>query len=139
MPIPAEYARASDQFYDFLVDARDAADLGSTHQAYTMVQGVLQVFRRRLDTSQAIRFSSVLPPLLKALFVSDWDLSSPRKAFGSAAEMTREVRSLRTAHNFSPDTAIVDVARVLKKYIDQEAFSRVLSELPDGAAEFWQS
>ncbi len=139
MPVPAEYARASDQFYDFLVDARDAADLGTTHQAYTMVQGVLQVFRRRLDADQAIRFSSVLPPLVKALFVSDWDLNEPTRAFGNVAEMSGEVQSLRAAHNFAPDTAIADVARSLKKYVDQEAFHRVLSELPDGAEEFWRS
>lgn len=139
MPVPAEYQRASDQFYKFLVDARDLADLGSTHQAYTMVQGVLQVFRRRLDTAQAIRFSSVLPPLVKALFVTDWNLDERKRTFGDVADMTREAQSLRAAHNFAPDTAIQDVARALKKYVDREAFDRVLAELPEGAIEFWKS
>jgi hypothetical protein len=41
MPVPSEYQRANDNFYEFLMDARDAAGLGSTRQAYTMVQGVL--------------------------------------------------------------------------------------------------
>lgn len=57
----------------FLLDARDTAGLGSTHQAYTMVQGVLQTFRRRLEISEAIRFAGVLPPVLRAIFVADWD------------------------------------------------------------------
>lgn len=138
MPVPQEYQRASDQFFNFLVDARNNADLGSTHQAYTMVQGVLQAFRRRLTTREAIRFAATLPPLTMALFVSDWDLDESRPAFGDIDTMTREVQSLRSAHNFSPDTAIRDVSRALRNYVDKEAFDRVLSELPQGAAEFWK-
>jgi uncharacterized protein (DUF2267 family) len=38
-----------------------------------MVQGVLQTFRRRLEISEAIRFAGVLPPVLRAIFVADWD------------------------------------------------------------------
>jgi len=48
MPVPAEYQRATDDFYQLLKDARDSADLTTTNQSYTMVQGVFQVFRRRL-------------------------------------------------------------------------------------------
>lgn len=48
MPVPTEYQRATDDFYQLLMDARDAAGLVTTNQAYTMVQGVFQVFRRRL-------------------------------------------------------------------------------------------
>ena len=139
MPVPSEYARASDQFYSLLVDARDSAGLGSTHQAYTMLQGVLQVFRRRLDVGEAIRFASVLPPLVRALFVADWDVDEPRLAFGSRAEMTEEARSLRAAHNFAPDSAIGDVAVALRKYVDEEAFDRLLARLPDGAIAFWDA
>ena len=56
MPVPAEYQRATDDFYKLLTDARDSAGLTTTNQAYTMVQGVLQVFRRRLELNEAIRF-----------------------------------------------------------------------------------
>ena len=138
MPVPSEYARASDHFYRLLVDARDAAGLGSTHQAYTMVQGVLQAFRRRLDVDDAVRFAAVLPPLVRALFVADWDVDEPRRPFGSRAEMTDEARSLRAAHNFAPDTAIEDVSRALRNYVDEKAFERTLARLPDGAVEFWE-
>lgn len=138
MPVPQEYQQASDQFFSFLVDARNNADLGSTHQAYTMVQGVLQAFRRRLTTQEAIRFAATLPPLTKALFISDWDLDESRPTFGDVDAMTREVQSLRSGHNFSPDTAIRDVSRALHNYVDTEAFDRVLNELPKGAADFWK-
>ncbi len=139
MPVPSEYARASDRFYSLLVEARDAAGLGSTHQAYTMLQGVLQVFRRRLDVADAIRFAAVLPPLVRALFVADWDVDEPKRKFGDRAGMTEEVRSLRAAHNFAPDTAIGDVARTLRRYVDEETFDRLLAGLPEGAAAFWES
>lgn len=139
MPVPSEYARASDQFYSLLVDARDAAGLGSTHQAYTMLQGVLQVFRRRLDVGDAIRFASVLPPLARSLFVADWNVDEPKRAFGSREEMTEEAKSLRAAHNFAPDSAIRDVALALRKHVDEDAFDRVLARLPDGAVAFWDS
>jgi uncharacterized protein (DUF2267 family) len=69
MPVPAEYQRATDDFYKLLTDARDSAGLTTTNQAYTMVQGVLQVFRRRLEVNEAIRFLSVLPAGMRALFV----------------------------------------------------------------------
>lgn len=35
-----------------------------------MVQGVLQTFRRRLDVKEAVLFANVLPPMLRALFVT---------------------------------------------------------------------
>ena len=49
MTVPLEYLRATDNFFTFLQEARDAASLITTHQAYTMTQGVLQTFRRHLD------------------------------------------------------------------------------------------
>jgi len=51
--------------------------------------------------------------------------------------MTEEVRSLRTEHNFSTETAIRDVARALRRQVDEVRFDKLLSEFPDGALEFW--
>lgn len=136
--VPPEYQRARDDFYNFLLDARDTAGLGSTHQAYTMVQGVFQTFRRRLDLKDAIRFASVLPAALRALFVADWNPEQPRCAFEDRAVMTQEVRALRADHNFAPETAIQDVARGLRRHVDEAAFDSVLESLPSGASEFWQ-
>ena len=53
--------------------------------------------------------------------------------------MTKEVQALRVAHNFAPDTAIHGVATALRRNIDQAALDRVLAELPQGAAQFWQT
>lgn len=138
MPVPADYQRASDQFYQYLVDARDIAGLWSTHVTYTMTQAVFQVFRRRLSTKDAIAFANVLPICLRALFVTDWDPDEPIKPFNSCEAMTQEIKSLRSEHNFSTETAIRDVARALRRHVDEDAFDRLLTKLPEGAMEFWQ-
>jgi uncharacterized protein (DUF2267 family) len=137
MPVPPEYRRASIYFEQFLLDAREAADLTTTNQTYTMVQGVLQAFRRRLTISEAIRFAGVLPPVLRAIFVADWNVDEPRRSFGNRAELIREVQSLRADHNFAPETAIQAVAIALRKNIDQTRFDRELETLPIEARGFW--
>lgn len=137
MPVPAEYERASAKFYDYLVDARDTSGLWSTHVTYTMTQGVFQVFRRRLSTQDALTFANILPICLRALFVTDWNISEEKKSFESRGIMTKEVKSLREEHNFSTETAIRDVAEALRRHVDEEAFDKLLAQLPEGAAEFW--
>ena len=139
MPVPSEYQRATDDFYSFLVKVRDLSGFGSTHQAYTMVQGVLQSFRRRLELKDAILFASVLPPVVRAVFVADWDTNAPIRPFEDRAIMTEEVKALREGHNFSTQSAIPDVAAALRQCIDEKAFDHVLSKLPKGAVEFWQT
>jgi uncharacterized protein (DUF2267 family) len=52
--------------------------------------------------------------------------------------MTKEVQALRAEHNFAPETAIRDVARALRRHVDEVAFERVLAGFPEGAAEFWK-
>lgn len=138
MPVPPEYSRAADHFYEFLLDARDTSGLGSTHQAYTMAQGILQTFRRRLDIKDAILFAGVLPVGLRALFVADWNTNEPRRSFEDREIMTKEAQALRAAHNFAPETAIRDVAGALRRHVDEAAFNQVLTRLPEGAAEFWE-
>jgi uncharacterized protein (DUF2267 family) len=138
MTVPVEYQRARDDFYNFLLDARDTAGLITTNQAYTMVQGVLHTFRRRLDLKDAIRFAGVLPAALRALFVADWNPEERRRPFEDRAVMTEEVRALRADHNFAPETAIQDVARALRRHVDEAVLDRVLESLPPGASEFWR-
>lgn len=137
MPMPLNLQHASDDFDRFLVEARDIAGLATRNQTYTMVQGVLQAFRRRLTVEDAIRFADVLPPLLRAIFVADWDTSAPQRPFTDRAAMTREVQALRADHNFAPDSSIRDVARALRKAVPDPAFDRVLQTLPEGAVDFW--
>lgn len=138
MPVPSEYQRASLDFDKFMVDARDISGLATTNMAWNMVVGVLHTFRRRLDVRDTARFANVLPPVLRAIFVADWNADEPRLPFGDRATMTKEVQALRAAHNFAPDTAIRDVATALRRNINDEDFDRVLAELPEGAVEFWR-
>jgi len=138
MPVPAEYQRATENFYRFLKEVRDLSDLGTTHRAYTMVQGVFQTFRHRLDLKDAILFAGVLPAGLRALFVADWDPDEAKLPFGNIADMTKEVQALRADHNFATESAIGDVASVIRKYVDEAAFESILLKPPEGATEFWQ-
>lgn len=138
MPVPSEYQRASQDFESFLADARDSCDLVTTHQAFTVVQGVLLVFRRRLGLADAIAFAGVLPPVLRALFAEGWHPDEPVRPFADLEAMTAEVRSLRPAHNFAPDTAIRDVAVALRKHVPAADLDRVLAGLPRAARDFWQ-
>lgn len=138
MTIPMEFQHASEEFETFLRDVREASGLTTRNQTYTMVQAVLQTFRRRLEVREAIRFAGVLPPILRALFVTDWDPDEPKLAFTSRADLTREVQLLRRDHNFSPDTSIHDVAVALRRRVDGVAFDGILDQLPPGAADFWK-
>lgn len=138
MTVPTEYQRATDDFYKLLIDARDSAGLTTTNQAYTMVQGVFQVFRRRLEVKEAIRFLSVLPVGARALFVADWNVDEPKLPFEDRVVMTKEVQALRIEHNFAPETAIRDVAIALRRNVDPVAFDLALTTLPQSAALFWQ-
>ncbi|SMC67368.1 DUF2267 domain-containing protein [Rhizobium sp. RU36D] len=137
MPMPMEYRQASVDFDRFMEDLKEVSMLRTSHQAYTMLQAVLQVFRRRLTVAEAIAFAGVLPPVLRAIFVSDWDVSEEQKQFSSKAEMMAEVRALRHNHNLSTESAIDDVATAVRRNVDPASLERVLSLMPEGARAFW--
>ena len=120
-----------------MLEARATLGLTTTHQVYTTVQGVLQAFRRRLTVEQAISFAQILPPVLRAIFVADWNVAEERHTFADRKAMTAEVQALRAAHNFAPDTAIEDVALALRRNVNEQAFEEVLARLPPGARDFW--
>lgn len=137
MTIPEEYRNASEDFETFLLDVRELSGLQTTHQCYTMLQGVLQVFRRRLTVIDAARFAARLPPLLGALFISDWDVSEPLRPFAQIDAMNREVKMLRHNHNVSVDDAIQCVSKVLQRHLGDDGMSAALRDLPPQAAAFW--
>lgn len=137
MPVPMDYRLASQDFDRFLAEVAEQTGLATRNQAYTTTQGVLLCFRRRLSLSEAITFAQVLPAMLRALFVMDWDPQEPRVACWDRDVMTAEVKRLRVDHNFSPDTAIENVARVLRGHVDPAAFARCLATLPPEAGPFW--
>jgi len=138
MPMPWTYRHSSKEFSAFLEDVKEEMSLVSDNSAYTAVDGVMQVFRRRLTAEQGLAFASVLPAVLRAIFVKDWDVSQPPLAFGDRDSLTREAQAVRPHHNLTPDTAIVATARALRRSIRQQDLDRVLAHLPEGAQDFWQ-
>ena len=139
MTLPFEYQNASLDFERFLVDARDYAGLATTNMAWNMVVGVLHTFRRRLTAKQVIKFSMVLPPVIRSLFLEQWNPDQEVAAFGTDEQLLAEVRSVRPEHNFSPQNAIPAVAKALRNRIEQSEFARALAELPSEAAQFWST
>jgi uncharacterized protein (DUF2267 family) len=139
MPWPAEYQRATDKFYEFLMDVKELAGLGSTHMVYTTVQGVFQCFRRRIEIKDAIHFANALPVGLRALFIADWNTDEVKRPFADIDSMTKEVQDLRREHNFSPNNSISLVARALSKHVEPEKFQLALSRMSEEARNFWHT
>lgn len=137
MTIPLEIQRATAEFDKFLATARDEAGLATRNQTYTMVEAVLLILRRRLDFAEAIRFAGILPPVLRAIFVANWDLGEARQPFTDHQTLTREVQSLRKDHNFAPDSAISDVAKALRTHVDQNELDALLAQLSPQAIDYW--
>jgi uncharacterized protein (DUF2267 family) len=138
MPMPWTYRQATREWQAFLADAKSAMDLTSDNAAYTAVEGVLRAFRCRLTPQQAIDFAQVLPSVLRALFVADWQLANPVVP-GTRADWTAEAMALRPHHNLTPPTCVAAVALALRKSILREDLDRVLATLPPFAAEFWST
>lgn len=86
-------------------DARDLSGLATTNMDYNTVQGVLQAFRRCHCVRDAALFANVLPAVLRAIFVADWDTDEPQRAIEDRAAMSNEVQALRATHNLAPDAA----------------------------------
>ena len=139
MPMPWTYRRATREWQAFLADARAAMNLETDNVTYTAVQGVLQVFRRRLTPQQAVDFAQVLPAVLRALFVADWRLDERPLPPGTRVDWTAEAMALRPHHNLTPPNCVAATALALRKSVLRQDLDRVLATLPPFAAEFWST
>ena len=137
MPMPWTYRQASREWQAFLADAQDAIGTPTDHSTFTAVEGVLRAFRNRLAPQQAIDFAQLLPAVLRALFVADWQLDRPHLPPGTRADWTAEAQSLRRNHNIAPDTCVEGCALALRKSVHYADLQAVLSKLPPFAGEFW--
>ncbi len=137
MPMPWTYRQATREWQAFLADARAEMGLSTDHSTFTAVEGVLRAFRRRLTPQQAIDFAQVLPSVLRALFVAEWDLSLPPAPPGTRADWTAEAKALRRHHNIAPDNAVAATAYALRRAVLRADLERVIARLPPFAAEFW--
>jgi uncharacterized protein (DUF2267 family) len=137
MPMPWTYRHASKEFRAFLDDAKLKLSLESDNMAFTAVDGVFQVFRRRLTVQQGLQFADLLPCTLRALFVYRWDTSLDPLPFPSRSDLANEVQQVRVHHNLTPDDAITAVAWALRRCVNQNDLDRVLSGFPNGAIDYW--
>jgi len=135
--MPSTYQRSSEEWRSFLADIKGLMDLDSNNMAYTAVDAVLQVFRSRLTAQQGLDFASVLPAVLRAIFVKDWKVLTPPRPFVERSELLKEVQAVRRHHNLTPDNAIEAVATAVRAYVDPLDFERVLAGLPAEAQAFW--
>jgi len=106
-PVPLKYNNATSEFMRFLDDAADVAGLATANQAFMLTEGVVRVFRRRLVVRDAIAFADVLPAVLRAIFVADWDIDEPVKRFVHqhpliTAERHHDSRTTTTQQVYAP-------------------------------------
>ena len=139
MTMPMEYALASKEFEAFMTDFMAQADLPTHHRAYHSIRAVLHVFRSHLTTRDALKFASVLPPVLRAIFVEDWVPNDSPPPFPNRDSLLLEVKAVRRDHNLAPDTVISDAAKALRRHVDCAALDRILAELPAPATFFWSA
>ncbi|NLR95684.1 DUF2267 domain-containing protein [Rhizobium sp. P38BS-XIX] len=137
MTVPMRYSRATEEFDAFLRDAQIHMDTATRHQTYQGVYGTLIVFRRRLMVQQVIDFAAVLPAVLGAILVSDWDTREPPRPFESREAMTSEVLAVRQDHNLAPRSVISDVAAAMRGHVDPIAFDQCLQRLGPDSMAFW--
>lgn len=137
MPMPWTYRHASREWSAFLEDVKERMSLQSDNMAYTAVDAVLQVFRRRLTAHQGLEFASVLPSVLRAIFVYNWDVTAPPVPFSERSDLISEVKRVRINHNLTPDNAIEATAWAVRRCTNARDFERVLAKMPEGAASFW--
>ena len=105
--------------------------------AYTAVDGVFQVFRRRLTAQQGLDFANVLPCVLRAIFVYDWNIAEGPISYADRRTMTIEAQNVRRDHNLTPDNAIEATAWAVRRCTNRIDFEQVLAELGPEAQAFW--
>ena len=136
MTVPMEYRTATKDFEAFLADVKQQAMVATHNQAYAMTRAVLHVFRDRLTVGEGLEFAQALPPVLRAIFVEGWQPPGSPRPFPDRDQLTREVLSVREAHNTAPASAIGDVAAALRRHADPDALRTALSHAGSGR-DYW--
>lgn len=139
MPMPWSYRHSEREFKSFIHDAKNRMGhvMESDNMAYTAVDGVLQVFRRRLTPPQVIAFGDVIPSTLRAILVYNWRVDAVPLPFGTRSELIREVRAVRQNHNMTPLYVIEATAFALWRHCNHRDLARVLEQIGPEAEAFW--
>ncbi len=138
MPMPFAYRSASADFEKFIEDLLAISSLATSNQCYTQTRSVFLVFRSHVEPQVALDFANALPPVLRAIFIEDWNLTSPVTPMPDKEKLLAEVKAVREAHNFSTDTAIAEVALALRRNMNELDYDLMLQKLPAEAAQFWK-
>ncbi len=138
MPMPQEYFHASRDFEAFMEALKRISLLQTTHQCYTMVEAVFHALRSHMTPREALAFADHLPPVLRAIFVSGWDIEAPILPMTDRAGLQHEILALRHNHNLSTPSALEDVGAALRETMDTVEFHRLLDVLPPEFASFWR-
>lgn len=107
MTVPMGYLYASRDFRRFLGAVKERAMLATNNQSYAVTRAVLLVFRSHLALRDVLAFAEILPPLL------------------------------REPHNIAPDSAIDDVAGVLRAEVGEGTLRRILGHMSQDAQACW--
>lgn len=139
MPMPWSYRHSEKEFKSFLKDAKDRMGhvMESDNMAYTAIDGVLQVFRRRLSPPEVIAFGDVLPSTLRAILVYNWKVDAVPVPWGTRSELVREIMAVRKEHNLTPLNVIDAVAYALWRHCNHRDLRRVLDQIGPEAVAFW--
>ncbi len=138
MTVPIDYKQAIADFDRFMLDLRQALNLQTTHQAWGVLLGVFDTFRRRLTAEEALDFAKALPPLLRAAFVQDWHLDQDRPPFGDRSTMDKEVMAYHRDHQLAEPGCIGATAATLWQHVDKQRFKTALARMSEGAQDFWR-
>lgn len=74
---------------------------------------------------------------MRAILIWRWDLNAPLKPWASRAELETEIRTLRQAHNFTPEGILDDLVWGIRSEVREIDFDRMLSKLSPEAQALW--
>lgn len=136
MPMPFAYRHATTEWRAFLDDARERLGLVSDNMAYTAIDGVFQVFRRRVSVGDGLAFADLLPAVPHAIFVAGWRPGVP-EAWAPRDVLAAEVQAVRRNHNLTPVDAIDHVARTVRGHVRVMDLDRLLGRIGPEAVAYW--
>ncbi|WP_295806389.1 DUF2267 domain-containing protein [uncultured Nitratireductor sp.] len=137
MTVPMDYLHASRDFRRFLDAVKTQSMLATHNQCYAMTRAVLHVFRSHISMKDALEFAEILPPLLRVIFIEGWNLDAEITPFPDRQTLLAEVKAVRAPHNVAPETAIGDIAAILRAEVGEATLRRVLKSMPHGAEAYW--
>ncbi len=131
--------RSDKDMADFLRDVRDRLGPGvdTDAAALSIVNGVLQTFRRRLTPPQVIAFGDALPAMLRAMLVYRWRVDAVALPFGSRSELIREVHAACSGQMIPALNVIEATAFALWRHCEAADLRLTLSQIGPEALAFW--